>query len=214
MPEGLGAVLAGLALGLGLIMPIGAQNSFILQQGLTLGYPRVLYATLTTTCCDALMIGAGALGLSTLLGREASLKIAMMFVGGGLLTWLTVQGIRAANVVTLDAQANVMNRWRTIGKAMAVSLLNPHAVLDTVGVLGAVALTHHGAGRLWFAVGAVLASLIWFSVLGASASVIRSKLSPRVTRNIALLSACVMAVFAVLLVGEAIRETVAYLIVV
>lgn len=199
----LATVASGLAIGLGLIMPIGAQNLFILQQGITLGYPRFLYATLATTCCDALLIAIGALGLGAVFQGNAPLRTVLLAAGSLYLLYLAWQGLRVL-VTSLDASGpGTVGGWATARRAASVSLLNPHAVLDTVGVLGAVAATHSGSGRLAFALGTVLASLVWFSFLGGAASAVRKWVTPKVQRGISIGSSAVMAVFAVLLGLEA-----------
>ncbi|MGW2564263.1 LysE/ArgO family amino acid transporter [Streptomyces sp. NPDC001514] len=202
----LAEALSGLVLGLGLIMPIGAQNLFIIQQGISLGYPRFLHATLATTCCDALMIAVGALGLGAVFQNNDTLRTVLLVAGSGYLLYLAVQGLRASAEHLEDTGSSVSGPRATVVRAAGVSLLNPHAVLDTVGVLGAVAATHSGLGRLAFALGAVLASLLWFTFLGGAASAVRNRLTPRVRRIISICSSLVMAGFAVMLCSEVLAE--------
>lgn len=197
-------LLAGLLLGLGLIMPIGAQNLFIIQQGISLGHPRVYYATLATTACDTLLIAAGALGVGALFASHEGVRTVLLAAGGGYLLWLAWQNLRqpdAGDVVT-STGATPSTMRRTVLGAMGVSLLNPHAILDTVGMLGAVSAAREGADRLWFAGGSVLASLVWFTVLGTAALAIRHRLNARGRKWIARVSSAVMVVFAVLLWSE------------
>lgn len=204
----LGQVLTGLALGLGLIMPIGAQNLFIIQQGINLGYPRIFYATLATTICDALLITMGALGLGAVLGGNDLLRTLLMAGGGVLLLYLAWQNLRSSmEPAAMEQSGAPLGAGGIIARAIGVSLLNPHAILDTVGVIGAVAVSRTGAERAWFAGGAVLASLIWFSFLGAAAIVVRRRMTDRVRKWIGLSSSAVMALFALLLWGEIVRLT-------
>lgn len=206
----LGQVLTGLALGLGLIMPIGAQNLFIIQQGINLGYPRVFYATLATTVCDALLITMGALGLGTVLGSNNLLRTLLMASGGALLLYLAWQNLRSSMEPAAVEQGGAhpeahLGARGIIARAIGVSLLNPHAILDTVGVIGAVAVSRTAAERVWFAGGAVLASLMWFSILGAAAIVVRRRMTNRIRKWIGVSSSVVMALFALLLWGEIVR---------
>ncbi|MEU9117756.1 LysE family transporter [Streptomyces sp. NPDC048483] len=201
--QAMSELVAGLLLGLGLIMPIGAQNLFIVQQGISLGAPRVFYATLATTCCDALLIAAGSLGLGTLFAGHDILRSALMAVGGAYLLYLAWQNLRRPDAAGLDGQrAAPLTARRTITRAMGVSLLNPHAILDTVGVIGAVGIARDGAARVWFAAGCVLASLVWFTLLGTAALAVRHRLTGRGRLWIARVSSAVMAFFALLLWSE------------
>ncbi|AJT63811.3 LysE/ArgO family amino acid transporter [Streptomyces chattanoogensis] len=202
--QALNELLAGLLLGLGLIMPIGAQNLFIVQQGISLGAPRVFYATLATTGCDALLITAGSLGLGTLFAGHAALRTVLMAAGGGYLLYLAWQNLRGPDAAGLDAPEaeQTLTVRRTVTRAMGVSLLNPHAILDTVGVIGAVGVARNGVARVWFAGGCVLASLVWFTLLGTAALAIRRRLTRRGRLWIARASSLVMALFALLLWSE------------
>ncbi|WP_405936850.1 LysE family transporter [Streptomyces sp. NBC_00726] len=201
----LSQLLAGMLLGFGLIMPIGAQNLFIIQQGLSLGYPRVFYATLATTVCDALMISVGALGVGAVFQANHLLRTVLVVAGSLFLFYLAAQNVRSASSVLQPGTDDGTGRWGTVVlRAAAVSLLNPHALLDTIGVLGAMAVTRAGTDRLWFACGAVLASLFWFSVLGGAAVAVRKWLTPRVQRVISWVSSAVMVFFALMLLRQAI----------
>jgi L-lysine exporter family protein LysE/ArgO len=88
---------------------------------------------------------------------------------------------------------------------VGASLLNPHAILDTVGVVGVVAGSRHGLDKAWFSLGAILASLLEFSFLGAAAIAVRKRLTIRLRRAISYASAGLMAVFACLLLNELLR---------
>jgi L-lysine exporter family protein LysE/ArgO len=196
----LSQVASGLLIGFALITPIGAQNIFIIQQGIAVGYPRILFATLTTTGCDALTISAGALGLGTILQSSRPLKTVLIVCGSVLLLYLAWQNLRAVpEPLPTGGQATVAYRKGTAAKAVVVSLLNPHALIDTVGVIGAVAASRGLTERAWFCAGAVLASLLWFNLLGGGAALARGRLTIRVRRMINIGSAVVMSLFAVIL---------------
>ena len=163
---------------------------------------RASVASLATTCCDALLITVGALGVGAVFQRNDTLRTVMLVSGSVYLLYLAVQGVRASAEPLGDTQSSVSGPRATVVRAAGVSLCNPHAVLDTVGVLGAVAATHSGLGRLAFALGTVLASLLWFTFLGAAASVVRKWVTPKVQRVIAICSSLVMVGFAVMLFSE------------
>jgi L-lysine exporter family protein LysE/ArgO len=162
------AYLTGLALGLALIVPIGAQNVFVFGQGVALGMPRALWAVAGAGACDTLLIVLGATGTSALLRSVPGLRPAMLIAGAVFLTWLGIRSLRAKPGDLAD-EPGVWSRGRVLRRTAAVSLLNPHAVLDTVGVLGA-AITAQAAGtRAVFAAGTVTASWLWFLLLAGAA---------------------------------------------
>ncbi|WP_205328410.1 LysE family transporter [Glycomyces sp. YM15] len=166
------AFFTGLALGLALIVPIGAQNVFVFGQGVSLGMPRALWAVVGAGVCDTILIVLGAAGTSALLHSVPGLRPAMLVAGALFLTYLGVKSLRA-KPTELDDETGVRSRGQVLRRTMAVSLLNPHAILDTVGVLGA-AITAQAVGtRLPFAVGAVFASWTWFLVLATAAHALR-----------------------------------------
>ncbi|WP_051393194.1 LysE/ArgO family amino acid transporter [Glycomyces arizonensis] len=162
------AYLTGLALGLALIVPIGAQNVFVFNQGVTLGMPRALWAVLGAGCCDTLLIVLGATGTSALLHSVPGLRPTMLIAGSLFLAYLGIRSLRA-KPADIDDETGVRSRGRVLRRTAAVSLLNPHAILDTVGVLGA-AITAQAVGtRAVFAAGAVSASWLWFLLLAGAA---------------------------------------------
>lgn len=166
------ALLAGLALGLALIVPIGAQNVFVFGQGVALGMPRALWAVAGAGLCDTLLIVLGATGASALLDSVPGLRPAMLAAGALFLAYLGVKSLRAKPSELAD-ETGAWSPARTLRRTAAVSLLNPHAVLDTVGVLGAAIAAQAAASRAVFAAGAVAASWIWFLLLASAATGLR-----------------------------------------
>lgn len=139
--------LSGLLLGLPLILPIGAQNLFVLTQGLALGLRPALIAGAAAACSDTLLVLAGSLGASAALTAIPALRGA--FVLGGTVL-LVVLGLSALKPAPTQAAALPASRAGLILlQALAVSLLNPHAILDSVGLIGgAVAARPSGASAL------------------------------------------------------------------
>lgn len=162
------AYFTGLALGLALIVPIGAQNVFVFGQGVALGMPRALWAVVGAGACDTLLILLGAAGTSALLHSVPGLRPAMLLAGAAFLAYLGVKSLRA-EPAELDDATGAWSRGRVLRRTAAVTLLNPHAVLDTVGVLGAAVTAQAAATRGVFAAGAVTASWLWFLLLAGAA---------------------------------------------
>lgn len=169
----------GLAFGLGLIIPIGAQNILVFSQGLALGMPRALWTVLAAACCDTLLILAGALGANALLTQVPGLQAVLLAAGAVLLTYLGVKSLRAKVVNTSAAEAAITDPKQVISKAVAASLFNPHAIIDTVGILGAAIAAQSVAGRTTFAMGTISASWLWFLLLAAAAAALRHVLTPK-----------------------------------
>lgn len=162
----LSVVLAGLLTGLGLIVAIGAQNAFLLRQGLRRQQvgPLVLFCVLA----DAALIGLAVLGIGAVLATwPAFLTVARW--GGGL--FVIGYGVHAAWRAlhpgeTLEVDGRRPGTLaRSLGTMAALTLLNPHVYLDVV-LLGTIANTHGPEGRWWFYTGVVVGSTLWFGALG------------------------------------------------
>jgi L-lysine exporter family protein LysE/ArgO len=196
------AMLGGVLLGLGLIVPIGQQNVFVLSQGVALGMPRALVSVVAAACCDTFLILLGAGGASVLLDQLPWLRPVLLALGVLFLFHVGIRAMRTA-VSSDDLHATTLTRPRqVIGRTVAVSLLNPHAILDTVGVLG-TAITAQPAGtRLFFGIGVVTASWVWFLALASAAAMLRKVLTPARRVVFDRLSGVIMLGFAVLLAYE------------
>jgi len=194
--------LAGLLLGLGLILPIGSQNVYVLKSAVRIGLPRVLAVGLTAAACDALLISIGALGASAALAAAPLLRPALTAGGAALLLHLGVQGLRAPLPEAEDGEG-ADSLPRAMLATVSASLLNPHAIIDTVGVIG-LAISSAVSGALPFALGTVSASLLWFGLLTLAGSLLASRLTPRARQRIDRLSGALLLLFALRLAWEAV----------
>ncbi|WP_405081260.1 LysE/ArgO family amino acid transporter [Paenibacillus chitinolyticus] len=166
------AALHGLILAMGLILPLGVQNVFIFNQGaLHKKYTRALPAVLTASFCDTLLIGLAVFGVSVLVLKIWWIKTALMTAGViflaymGWTTWKSASRKDADEPATGD-EARYPAR-KQIAFAASVSLLNPHAILDTVGVIGTSSLQYTGTNKWVFALACILVSWFWFFGLAA-----------------------------------------------
>lgn len=163
------AALAGLGFGLSLIVAIGAQNAFVLRQGLRKEHVFVIVAICAVS--DALLIALGVAGLGAIIQQLEWLLLLIELVGG---LFLCTYGVMAAKrawkpeVLNTDTGGKAVSLKVAAGTALALTYLNPHVYLDTVLLLGSIAGTYE-ANRWWFAAGAMLGSVIWFSTLGFGA---------------------------------------------
>jgi L-lysine exporter family protein LysE/ArgO len=195
------ALLSGLALGLGLIVAIGAQNAFVLRQGLRLEH----VAAVVTVCAvsDVALILAGVLGAGAVLAQVPWLVPVVCFAGAAfLLAYGALAARRAVRPGALlpDAAGARAGLAATVGTCLALTWLNPHVYLDTVVLLGSMASTH-GEHRWEFAAGAGVGSVLWFTGLGYGARLLRPVFArPAAWRVLDGVIAVVMAALAVSLV--------------
>lgn len=172
--------LAGMGIGGGLIIAIGAQNAFVLGQGLRRQYPVMV--AFVCALCDAVLIAAGVAGLGTLIASWPVLTQIAAWGGAAFLIWYGFSALRRVFAdESLSAQTPAIAGWRTVLSAtLAVTLLNPHVYLDTVVMLGGIGGQFPADQRLLFALGAMTASFIWFFAIALGAS----WLAPHVARPI------------------------------
>ena len=158
---GVTAILPGLVTGLSLIIAIGAQNAFVIRQGLTRRF--VFEVAIVSATLDAALILLGTGGLGLLIHSVPVLFDVVRWFGVAYLVWFGISSLRrafASGVMSLDGDS-ASSRWKVVVTTVTFSLLNPHVYLDTVIFLGSVA-TQFGPDRWWFALGACLASFAWF----------------------------------------------------
>jgi len=205
------AVIAGLGLGLSLIIAIGAQNVFVLRQGIR--REHVLAVVIVCAVSDAVLIAAGIAGLGALLEVVPWLidvvrwAGAAFLVGYGMLAarraWRPSGALTVAEGLPDGGDPAPASRPRLRGvlvTALALTWLNPHVYLDTVFLLGSIASTWEEQ-RWLFGAGAMLGSVLWFTALGFGARYLGRWLStPRAWRWLDAGIAVVMIALAVSLV--------------
>jgi L-lysine exporter family protein LysE/ArgO len=168
-----GAAVAGLGLGLSLIVAIGAQNAFVLRQGLR--REHVLPIVLVCALSDAVLIIAGVAGAGAVFAVAPVVLTIVTWAGAlFLLAYGALAARRAIRPTALSAgSATVSTTLSTaVVTCLALTWLNPHVYLDTVVLLGSIANTH-GDGRWWFGAGAALGSVLWFAALGFGARLLQ-----------------------------------------
>jgi L-lysine exporter family protein LysE/ArgO len=162
------ALPAGFATGLSLIVAIGAQNAFVLRQGLR--RQHVLVVVLLCAFSDALLIVMGILGLGAAINSAPLLIEIFRFGGAAYLLWFAFSAIRRAwKPSVLNASEKITDSLKTtVLTALALTYLNPHVYIDTVLLLGSIA--NQFENQWLFGLGAIAASFIWFFSLGFGAS--------------------------------------------
>jgi L-lysine exporter family protein LysE/ArgO len=159
------AFSSGILSGLALIIAIGAQNAFVIRQGLL--RQHVLIVVLFCAISDALLIAAGTAGLGKAIESAPEVLEVVRWFGVTYLIFFGLKSLRSAcrhNTLTLE-QGNLVSRKRTILTVLGLTFLNPHVYLDTVIFLGSIA-NQFPADKWFFSAGAMTASFLWFFFIG------------------------------------------------
>ncbi|PDO86325.1 arginine exporter ArgO [Kosakonia pseudosacchari] len=161
----------GLMLGAALILPLGPQNAFVMNQGIRRQF-HIMTAALCTLS-DVLLICAGIFGGSALLMQSPWLLALVTWGGVAFLLWYGFGALKTAlgsKIELASAEALRQGRWRIIATMLAVTWLNPHVYLDTFVVLGSLGGQLDAEPKRWFALGTVSASFLWFFSLALLAA--------------------------------------------
>jgi L-lysine exporter family protein LysE/ArgO len=190
--------LSGMGIGASLIMAIGAQNAHVLRVGV-----RRQHVALTVLACiliDIALIAAGVAGMGALIQSSPLLLGAARWGGAAFLLWYGLRSWAAVlrpGALVADAGAAPPGLRRALLSVLALSLLNPHVYLDTVVLLGSLGANYPLHERASFAVGAMTASLFWFTALGFGASQLSGLLQrPPVWKAIEALTGAIMLALA------------------
>lgn len=188
----LSTYFSGFALGLSLILAIGAQNAFVLKQGLL--KQHVFWVCLICALSDAFLICLGVFGFASILSQQAWLIQAMKYFGA---LFLFIYGARSfynaynSQSGLIASEQETTTFWQTIVLGLSFSWLNPHVYLDTVVLLGSISAQY--ADKISFASGAVSASFLFFFSLGFGARLLRPVFAnPKAWKVLDLLIGCIM----------------------
>ena len=162
------AFLPGFFAGLGLIVAIGAQNAFVIRQGLTRQHVFVVVAI--CAIADAALIALGIAGLGAIIQGLPWLLEGVRWFGVAYLTWFGIKSVRSAfkNEVMDISGAQTTSLKKVVAAVLGFTLLNPHVYLDTVILLGSIS-NQFAEDRWVFGLGAMTASVVWFSSIGFGA---------------------------------------------
>lgn len=190
----LAAFVHGLILAFGLILPLGVQNTFVFNQGAVQGrYARALPVVVTASLCDTLLILLAVLGVSVLVLGSPVVKNLLLGAGTLFLLYMGWVIWHTRPAASGEEGTPAMGVARQVVFAVSVSLLNPHAILDTVAVIGTSSLSYTGEPRAAFTGAAILVSWIWFfSLATAGRTVGRLDRSGRFLTAVNRVSAVIM----------------------
>ncbi|MFZ5652659.1 MAG: LysE/ArgO family amino acid transporter [Bacillota bacterium] len=188
------AFVHGFVLAFGLILPLGVQNLFVFNQGATQKtFIRALPVIITASLCDTFLILLAVLGVSLLVLNLAWFKTVLSVLGFlfisciGWITW------RSTSFNWNEDKQKDLSYKKQILFAASVSLLNPHAILDTVGVIGTSSVYYGGNEKWLFTLAAILVSWAWFFGLAAAGKALGNiDRSGRWTQNLNRVSAVIM----------------------
>lgn len=177
------ALAQGYLTSISLIVAIGAQNAFVIQQGLRREYQWS--AALLCMSLDTLLIFIGVFGMGEVIERLPLWRTGLLLCGALILTayafFTARQALRGSQ--GLEGQSAVRSRRKVLTILLAISLLNPHVYLDTVLLIGSIGAQYPQASQFAFALGASLASITWFSLIAAGAARLAPKLQDPDTRR-------------------------------
>ncbi len=156
------AILHGIILAFGLIVPLGAQNVFVFNQGaLQPTFVRALPVVVTTGICDTILIVAAVSGVSLLVLTFAWLENIIFSIGIIFLVYIGFV-LWKSDAASMKVDGQQFSAKKQIIFAASVSLLNPHAILDTIGVIGSSSLNYAGDVRVAFTLTTIIVSWLWF----------------------------------------------------
>lgn len=196
--------LAGFLTGLSLIVAIGAQNAYVLRLGLARNHVGVAVAICAGA--DALLIALGIGGLGAIVQAHGDVLTAIALLGGAYLLWFAFRSFRSAlhPDVLLPSQQEPQAVAAVAVAVLGLTFFNPHVYLDTILLVGTIGASF-GADRWWFALGAAIASLVWFSGLGFGARLLSPLMARPVTwRVLDAAIGVVMLTIAIVLVRSAV----------
>ncbi|AIS53781.1 LysE/ArgO family amino acid transporter [Vibrio coralliilyticus] len=202
-------LLQGFGLGASMIIPIGAQNAYVLNQGIK----RNHHLTTATICSvlDVIFISLGIFGGGAVLSQNETLLTVVTLGGIAFLTFYGLLSLKSAVQTNKasESKRQVVERGRraVILGALAVTVLNPHLYLDTVVILGSIGGQFEGQDRISFALGTIMASFVWFYTLSIGAAKLGPTLSkPKVKQGIDIVVAIMMFTIALMLINELVNK--------
>lgn len=167
------ALISGFLLSAALIIGIGAQNLFVLRQGLK--HEHVGPIVLFCGCADLALITAGVTGVGAFLTEVPELVVTATLAGAAFLAWYGAKALRRMAVpetVAVEAAPRLTLR-RTLAMTAAFTFLNPHVYLDTLLLMGTIGAARPVGLRPFFILGAAMASFVWFAGLGFGARLLK-----------------------------------------
>ncbi|OCG13318.1 amino acid transporter [Gilliamella sp. App6-5] len=168
----LSEILRGALISASLIIAIGAQNLFVLKQGLLKNH--IFYVSAICFICDFALMSVGIFGVGTFIGSNPLITNILAILGAVFLVWYGFCAFKSAikGTSSMQIESQVPNNnslLKVVLATLAITLLNPHVYLDTVVIVGGIAGTLTSEQKLAFLFGTVCVSFIWFFSIGYGA---------------------------------------------
>lgn len=171
-------VFHGIILAFGLILPLGVQNVFVFSQGIA--QPRLIKAfpaMITAAICDSVLIILSVAGLSLAVTKFEWLRLMLLIGGIIFLLYMGTMIWSSKSISNLDEHESLPLKKQVLF-ACSVSILNPHALLDTIGVIGTSAVQYSGQDQVLFSLACIAVSWLWFLGLVVAGAVFRKMSLP------------------------------------
>ena len=162
------AFIHGIILAIGLILPLGVQNLFVFTQGVNQPtLVRTLPVVVTASICDTLLILLAVQGVSLFIASFAWIKVLLLGIGVAFLSYMGWLTWNNTLVNPCDKEEKDFTTKRQILFTLTISLFNPHAIMDTIGVIGTSSINYTGNEKVLFTMACILISWCWFLLLAA-----------------------------------------------
>lgn len=200
------AYLQGLLIGLAFVAPIGMQNIYIFNNGLSYKMSRALLYTFFVWLFDALFCFAAFYGIGALISKNQLVKIIVMILGGALTVYIGFNIIRSANQRAITSDDNQITFKQALMTAIVVSWANPQALIDGTMMLGASRGTLTTTESIFFIIGVITSSFVWDMGMTGAFNVLRHRIPARFLVAINLTSGLIVFGYGLFLIGNGIKQ--------
>ena len=200
------AYLQGLLIGLAFVAPIGMQNIYVFNNGLSYKLSRALLYTFFVWIFDALFCFAAFYGIGALISKNHFVKIVIMILGGALTVYIGYGIIRSANQRAITSEDNKISVKQAILQAIVVSWANPQALIDGTMMLGASRGTLTTAESIFFIIGVITSSFIWDMGMTSAFDILRHRMPGMILTGINLGSGLIVFGYGIFLIVNGIQQ--------
>ena len=200
------AYLQGLLIGLAFVAPIGMQNIYVFNNGLSYKLSRALLYTFFVWIFDALFCFAAFYGIGALISKNHFVKIVIMILGGALTVYIGYGIIRSANQRAITSEDNKISVKQVILQAIVVSWANPQALIDGTMMLGASRGTLTTAESIFFIIGVITSSFIWDMGMTSAFNILRHRMPGKILTGINLVSGLIVFGYGIFLIVNGIQQ--------
>ncbi|WP_295728901.1 LysE/ArgO family amino acid transporter [uncultured Limosilactobacillus sp.] len=202
------AYFQGLLIGLAFVAPIGMQNIYVFNNGLSYRLSRALLYTFLVWLFDALFCFAAFYGIGAIVNRNQIVKIIIMVIGGGLTVYIGWNIIRSANQRALTSDNHHITIKQAIMTAIVVSWANPQALIDGTMMLGASRGTLTTAESIFFIIGVITSSFVWDLGMTSAFNLLRYRMPAKLLVWINLISGVIVLGYGGFLIVNGIQQII------